>query len=106
MICVAVLAANKSNLIESLFFKWRERCFWLLDVFERFTLENDSIKPKAHFITHYPMDIRVFGPLAKTLRFELKNGYLKSCVAASRNTVKLCKSMAVQPPNANHQMLT
>ena len=31
------------------------------------------LKPKAHYLRHYPDMIRQFGPLVKTLRFEAKN---------------------------------
>ena len=61
---------------------------------------DSELKPKAHFITHYAMNIRRFGPLIKTLRFESKNGYFKSCMATSRNKINISKSMAI-----HHQML-
>ena len=56
---------------------------------------ESELKPKAHFITHYAMNIRRFGPLIKTLRFESKHSYFKSSIAASRNMVNICKSMAI-----------
>ena len=61
---------------------------------------DSELKPKAHFITHYPMNIKQFGPLLKTLRFESKHGYFKNCIATSRNKLNVCKSMATR-----HQML-
>ena len=36
-----------------------------------------NIKPKSHFLKHYPEMIRCFGPLLKTLRFEAKHSYFK-----------------------------
>ena len=77
------------NIIENFFKK-------LLDVFP-----DTVLKPKAHFISHYPMLIRKFGPVVKTLRFESKHHYFKSSIACSRNRVNVCKSMAV-----HHQMMS
>ena len=61
---------------------------------------DDNLKPKAHFIRHYPMMIKKFGPLIKTLRFESKNGQIKSFVANNKNKKNLCYSLAKK-----HQML-
>ena len=36
------------------------------------------MKPKLHFLIHYPTMIRRFGPLIKTLRFASKHSYFKS----------------------------
>ena len=58
-----------------------------------------ALKPKSHFIFHYPDMIRKFGPLVKTLRFEAKNGFCKNVVANSKNYINLCKSIAT-----HHQM--
>ena len=43
------------------------------------------IKPKAHFIQHYPQMISRFGPLVKTLRFESKHSFFKSALASNKN---------------------
>ena len=59
-----------------------------------------NVKPKLHFITHYPHHIKKFGPLIKTLRFESKHSYFKRCIANSRNRVNVSLSMA-----RHHQML-
>lgn len=61
---------------------------------------ENNLKPKAHFLLHYPMNIRKFGPLIKTLRFESKHSYFKNSISSSRNRVNVSKSMAT-----HHQML-
>ena len=59
-----------------------------------------SMKPKGHFLQHYPAMIRTFGTLIKTLRFESKNGYFKSTFQSNKNIKYICLSMAKR-----HQML-
>ena len=61
--------------------------------------QNVCIKPKGHYLQHYPAMIRKFGPLVKTLRFESKNGYFKSTFQASKNRKNVCFSIATR-----HQM--
>ena len=61
---------------------------------------DQNLKPKAHFICHYPEMIRRFGPLNMTLRFESKNGQLKTFVNNNKNKKNLCQSLAKK-----HQML-
>ena len=64
------------------------------------TFEVENLKPKAHFLKHYPLMISLFGPLVKTLRFEAKNGYFKSIVQQTKNRINICKTMA-----RRHQIL-
>ena len=52
------------------------------------------IKPKAHFIQHYPQMISRFGPLVKTLRFESKHSFFKSALASNKNRKNIFQSMA------------
>ena len=40
--------------------------------------EHPKLKPKSHYLQHYPQMIKAFRPLVKTLRFESKHGYFKS----------------------------
>ena len=54
------------------------------------------MKPKGHYLQHYPQMIRKFGPLVKTLRFESKNGYFKSTFQASKNRKNACFGMATR----------
>uniref|UniRef100_A0A1B0D2M7 Uncharacterized protein n=1 Tax=Phlebotomus papatasi TaxID=29031 RepID=A0A1B0D2M7_PHLPP len=56
---------------------------------------TEPLKPKHHFITHYPYLIRKFGPLTSfwTLRFESKHTQFKRIITSSRNyknIPKLC----------------
>ena len=61
---------------------------------------NIIMKPNGHFLQHYPVMIRKFGPLIKTLRFESNNGYFKSAFQSNKNRKNVCYSMAER-----HQML-
>ena len=54
---------------------------------------NTALKPKAHYLSHYPMHIRKFGASVKTLHFETKHSYFKNSIAGSRNHMNVCKSM-------------
>ena len=51
------------------------------------------IKPKAHFIQHYPQIISRFGLLVKTLRFESKHSFFKSALASNKNRKNIFQSM-------------
>lgn len=48
---------------------------------------NISLKPKHHFILHYPYLIRMFGPLRHlwTMRFESKHRYFKNVIRHAPN---------------------
>ena len=63
-------------------------------------LPDVSMKPKEHFIQHYPAMIRKFVPLIKTLRFESKNGYFKSTFQSNKNRKNIYLSMK-KTSNAN-----
>ena len=54
---------------------------------------DDIIKPKAHFIQHYPQMISRFVPLVKTLRFESKHSFFKSALASNKNKKDIFQSM-------------
>ena len=56
------------------------------------------IKPKAHFIQHYPQMISRFGPLIKTLRFESKHSFFQSALALNKNRKNI-----FQPTAKKHQ---
>ena len=53
-----------------------------------------NLKPKAHFLRHYPEMIGRFGPLIKRLRFEAKHGYFKSLFNINNNRKNVFQSMA------------
>ena len=58
--------------------------------------EDANVKPKAHYLIHYPTQIYRFGPLVHcwTLRFEGKHHYFKELVHRSKNRRNICKTMA------------
>jgi len=60
------------------------------------------LKPKHHYLLHYPQMILNFGPLIKvwTLRFESKHSYFKECVRKIHNFKNLTQTLAER-----HQLL-
>ena len=46
-----------------------------------------KLRPKHHFLCHYPWLILMFGPLIRvwTLRFEIKHAFFKKCARISQN---------------------
>lgn len=66
------------------------------------TFPNFVLKPKHHFIEHYPHLIRCFGPLIDlwTMRFESKIGLFKKVARDVHNTKNLLFSLATK-----HQQL-
>ena len=63
---------------------------------------NCNLKPKHHYLYHYPELILAFGPLIRlwTLRFESKHSYFKRCARKLQNFVNLPKTLAER-----HQIL-
>jgi len=63
---------------------------------------NFPLRPKHHYLTHYPWAILHFGPLSysSTLRFESKHSYFKRTIRNTKNFVNLCSSLAY-----SHQVL-
>ena len=53
-----------------------------------------DLKPKGHFLQHYPKMIEKFDPLVKTFRFEAKHSYFKLCLALNKNRKNIIQSMA------------
>lgn len=65
----------------------------------RFTLFPDNrMKPKHHFLKHYPLLILIFGPLIRTwtIKFESKHSYFKKCVRYLHNFKSLCSTLSVR----------
>ena len=52
------------------------------------------MKPKSHFLKHYPEMIQRFGPLVKTLRFEAKHSYFKGLSQITSNRKNNCQTLA------------
>jgi hypothetical protein len=60
------------------------------------------LKPKHHFLTHYPSLTLQCGPLIRlwTLRFESKHSYFKMSARAAKNSINITKTLAEK-----HQLL-
>ena len=52
------------------------------------------MKPKSHFLKHYPEMIQRFGPLVKTLRSEAKHSYFKGLSQITNNRKNNCQTLA------------
>ena len=61
-----------------------------------------TLKPKHHFMRHYPALILKFGPLIRvwTMRFESKHSYFKRCARHLKNFKNICLTLAER-----HQLL-
>lgn len=66
------------------------------------TFPDQPLKPKHHYIMHYPELIVCCGPLIRlwTLRFESKHTYFKQCARKLHNFKNLCLTLAER-----HQLL-
>lgn len=69
---------------------------------EYLTFAGHPLKPKHHYLNHYPELIVQFGPLIRlwTLRFESKHTYFKQCARRLHNFKNLCGTLAER-----HQLL-
>ena len=58
----------------------------------------NNLRPKHHYILHYPMLISQFGPLIKvwTLRYESKHRFFKKTVRFLNNFINLTKTLSVK----------
>lgn len=63
---------------------------------------DHTLKPKHHYLLHYPDLILQFGPVIRvwTLRFESKHSYFKECSRKLHNFLHLCKTLTER-----HQLL-
>lgn len=70
--------------------------------FRMVTFSDSPLKPKHHYMSHYPELIVHFGPLIRlwTLRFESKHTYFKQCARKLHNFKNLCATLAER-----HQLL-
>lgn len=61
-------------------------------------ITGETLKPKFHFLTHYPEMLRKFGPLRHvwSMRFESKHKLSKMAAVASCNRQNVCKSLAIK----------
>ncbi|CAM4563987.1 unnamed protein product [Leuciscus chuanchicus] len=70
--------------------------------FRKHIFPTYSLRPKHHYLSHYPELIIHFGPLIRlwTLRFESKHMYFKQCVRKLHNFKNLCFTLSER-----HQLL-
>ena len=63
---------------------------------------DKNLKPKQHYLIHYPQHLLDFGPLRRCwcMRFEAKHNYFRRLIAIVKNFKNVCKTLAVR-----HQML-
>ena len=56
----------------------------------------NKLKPKHHFIEHYPHLMRCYGPLVQcsTIRYEAKHSYFKNVTRSKKNFKNVCKMLA------------
>lgn len=57
---------------------------------------DSPLKPKHHYLRHYPALILKFGPLIRlwTMRFESKHGYFKRCARHLKNFKNICRTLS------------
>lgn len=69
---------------------------------------NDSLKPKFHFLLHYPDMYLRFGPLISlsTFRFEAKHRVSKIAARAACNRVNISKTVAMRNQLSLHKYLS
>lgn len=62
---------------------------------------ESPLKPKHHYLRHYPALIFKFGPLIRlwTMRFESKHSYFKRCARHLKNFKNICLTLSER-----HQM--
>ena len=63
-----------------------------------FLFPDEILKPKHHFLSHYPQLIFQFGPLIRlwTLRYESKHSYFKKCARTCNNFINITKSLTIK----------
>jgi len=55
-----------------------------------------SMRPKHHYLLHYPWLIQMFGPLMRvwTMRMESKHSFFKRCACACQNFINITKTLS------------
>ena len=58
----------------------------------------DYLKPKHHFLLHYPRIMKLMGPLGNisSMRYEAKHSQGKTVAKVSRNRVNVCRTIALK----------
>lgn len=59
---------------------------------------NNCLKPKFHFLVHYPSMIKKFGPVSHiwAMRYEAKHRILKICTRSTFNRRNLCLTLTIK----------
>lgn len=59
---------------------------------------KNTLKPKFHFLTHYPLIIKKFGPVVHfwSMRYEAKHRISKISARSSFNRRNICKTLAIK----------
>jgi hypothetical protein len=73
--------------------------YWVAGLNELYLkLTKSNLKPKFHFMTHYPEMLLKFGPLTQiwTMRFESKHRVSKIAARTSCSKVNVCKTIALK----------
>jgi hypothetical protein len=67
-----------------------------LNMFHRLFGDRVTIKPKQHFLVHFPTIVRQSGPLIgmSCLKYELKNSFFKRSAHVVCNFKNICKTLA------------
>ena len=67
----------------------------------KYLFPEGSLKPKHHFLRHYPLLILKFGPLITvwTMRFQSKHSYFKRCARHMKKFKNICLTLSER-----HQM--
>lgn len=73
---------------------------WKVDIYINFP--NVKLRPKHHFLKHYPRLIMEFGPLIHlwTLQFESTHCFFKKCIKSAQNFKNVCQTFSEK-----HQLL-
>ncbi|KAL1448325.1 hypothetical protein WDU94_005541 [Cyamophila willieti] len=63
-----------------------------------YSLAKTNLKPKFHFLLHYPQMLKRFGPLTQiwAMRFEGKHRVFKIAARSSNNKINICKTTALR----------
>lgn len=61
-------------------------------------LSKQPLKPKFHFLIHYPTMFKKLGPLVHlwTIRFEAKHSVSKKIARSSASRINVCKTIAIK----------
>lgn len=94
LICASEISNCQIELLSHyiyLYYEYRKDCF-----------PSYKLRPKHHFIYHYPELIRKFGPLKIlwTMEFEQKNKYFKTTARMARNYQNITSTLS-----ENHQLM-